>query len=548
MPTRNSIWTSILLFIKRKFQALAIFLELLWVFFPGILFLLLSFVVFTQLLQGQDVIALALESAIRGFFFLTGLLFWSGVTWYSGRLIAYNHDSLFLKASQALYHAPRLMGFLCFTVLVYAFLKLPQMHTPDWVVVIILITDLAAYFIFHWIFERIKDSREEKVLDRYRNITLFILAVFFLLAGIYNDASVYLFCLPMMQLGLLFLVIIRRKITESQIITENENGNTPEIKKVNILYSALNWILNDDRGLRTEERSRQILKGEWKIFKWFNLAVLTALSIYFLSIFNLSFSRFLSPFPFALLAFGILLGFGNLVALFSTKMKINFHFLFFVLIVLIGFIAEPHNVRIKKIPVEDGEVFNKRIDLHSYFQHWISTRKQEIMDSSRDFYPVFFTLADGGASRSGYWTATVLSKIEDNTNGKFSRQLFCLSGASGGSVGNAAFYASLYGKIHNVDDQSHLKNCQSFLKNDFLSYTLARMLGPDFFKPIFPFDFIYDRAAALEMSLESVPPNNKISKLMATPLSQIINADQQQENRLPVLCINTTSMQDGRPG
>jgi len=545
---RNSTWTSILLFIKRKFQELAILLELVWIFFPGILFILLSIFVFTQLLQGKDVIALALESAYRGFFLLTGLLFWAGVTWYTARLIAYNHDSLFLKAGKALYHAPRLMGFLCFTVLIYAFLELPQMHTRDWLIVLILITDLATYFIFHWIFERIKDSQEEKALDRYRNITLILLAALFLFAGFYNSARGYLICLPMMQLGLLFLVIIRRKITESGIIAENADENIHQIKPVNILFRSLNWILNDDQGKRSEERSRLILKGEWEIFKWFNLAALVALGIYFLSIFNLSFSRFLSPFPFALLAFGILLGVGNLVALFSTKLKINFHFIFFMLVVLVGIISEPHNVRIQKIPVEEGEVYENRKDLHTYFQHWTSARKQEIMDSSREFYPVFFAIADGGASRSGYWTASVLAKIEDNTNGKFSRQLFCLSGASGGSVGNAAFYASLFEKKINGDDQPNLKNCQSFLKNDFLSFTLARMLGPDFFKPLFPFDFIYDRAAALEFSMESVPLNKKMGKLMATPLSQIINADQQQDNRLPVLCINTTSMQDGRPG
>lgn len=548
MPMRNSIWTSILLFIKRKFQELAIFLELVWIFFPGILFILLSIFVFTQLLQGKDVIALALESAYRGFFLLIGLLFWAGVTWYTARLIAYNHDSLFLKAGKALYHAPRLMGFLCFTVLIYAFLELPQMHTPDWVIVLFLIADLATYFIFHWIFERIKDRQEEKALDRYRIITLILLAALFLFAGFYNSARGYLICLPMMQLGLLFLVIIRRKMTEALITAENAEGNTPDIKPVNILYRSLNWILNDDQGKRSEEKNRLILKGEWEIFKWFNLAALVALGIYFLSIFNLSFSRFLSPFPFALLAFGILLGFGNLVALSSTKLKINFHFIFFMLVVLVGIISEPHNVRIQKIPVDEGEVYEKRKDLHTYFQDWTSARKQEIMDSSRDFYPVFFAIADGGASRSGYWTASVLAKIEDNTNGKFSRQLFCLSGASGGSVGNAAFYASLFEKKINGDDQPNLKSCQSFLKNDFLSFTLARMLGPDFFKPLFPFDFIYDRAAALEFSMESVPLNKKMGKLMATPLSQIINADQQQDNRLPILCINTTSMQDGRPG
>ena len=142
--------TTILLFIKRKFQELAILLELVWIFFPGILFILLSLFVFTQLLQGKDVIALALESAYRGFFLLIGLLFWSGVTWYTARLIAYNHDSLFLKARNALYHAPRLMGFLCFTVLMYAFLKLPLTHTPDWLIVLTLVTDYRPCHLFYF--------------------------------------------------------------------------------------------------------------------------------------------------------------------------------------------------------------------------------------------------------------------------------------------------------------------------------------------------------------------------------------------------------------
>jgi predicted acylesterase/phospholipase RssA len=548
MQQKTPAWNSFLLFIKKKLQQLAILLELGWVFFPGILFIVLSAIVFTRLLQGKDVIALSLESSFRGYFFLTGLLFWAGVTWYTGRLIAYNHDTLFQKASNALYHAPRVMGFLCFTVLIYAFLVLPQNDTADWLIALVLITDLVAYFIFHWIFERIKDRQEEKKLDRYRNITLLILAVLFLFAGYFNTATVYLVCLPMMQLGFLFLVIIRRKITETAISTKNKDGNTSEAKPDNYLYKALNWILTDDQGDRSMERSQLILKGEWKIFKWFNLGTILALSIYFLAIFNLPFSRFLSPFPFALLAFGILLGFGNLVALFSTKLKINFHFIFFMLVVLVGFITEPHNVRIRKIPPDQGQVFNKREDLHTYFNKWTAVRKEEIADSLQEFYPVFFSLADGGASRSGYWTASVLSQIEDKTKGRFSRHLFCLSGASGGSVGNAAFYASLYDKNTNGNVQSHLANCQSYLSNDFLSFTLARMLGPDFFKPLFPFDFIYDRAAALEWSLESVPKNSMMGQLMATPLSRFLIPDQQQHRQLPVLCINTTSMQDGRPG
>lgn len=548
MATRSSVWNTFLFFIKRKLQELAIFLELLWIFFPGILFILLSFLVFTRLLQGKDVIALALESRYRGYFFLTGLLFWAGVTWYTGRLMAYNHDRLFQKASKALYHAPRFMGFACFTVLIYAFMELPGMHIQDWIVFIAILTDLFIYFIFHWIFERIKDSHAEKVLDQYRNLVLIGLLIFFLIAGFFNRALVYLICLPLMQCGFLFLVIIRRKITETDVTTETAKQISKAEEKGSNLYRVLNWILTDEEINRTASRNELILRGEWKIFKWFNLATLAAVIIYLAAIFNLPFSRFLSPFPFALLAFGILLGVGNIVALFSTKLKINFHFIFLVLLVFVGFITEPHNVCIRNDSGEQGLVFADRNNLHAYFNKWTVMRKAEITDSSRDVYPVFFALADGGASRSGYWTASVLSRIEDGTRGQFSRQLFCLSGASGGSVGNAVFYASLYARSHNANDQPHLDNSRNYLSNDFLSYTLARMLGPDFFKPLFPFDFIYDRAAALERSMESVPGDTMMGRLMATPLSRFIREDELNPFSLPALCINTTRMQDGRPG
>lgn len=535
MATNITTWKTFLLFIKRKLQELAILLELLWIFFPGILFILLSAFLFTRLLQGKDLIILALESSVSGFYLLTGLIFWSGVSWYTGRLIAYNHDKLFEKASRALYHAPRVMGFLCFTVLIYAFLKLPEMNTPKLVPVLVIAVDLLVYYFFHRLFERFKDRESETVLNRYRNIVLVILLILFFIAGYVNQAMVYLLCLPLMQLGFLFLVIIRRKITETDIIAGH-----------GFFYRTLNWILTDESGTRSAARNQMILKGEWNIFKWFNVSAIIAITIYLLAIFNLTFSRILSPLPFALLAFGILLGAGNIIALLSTKTKINFHFILIVLVFAVGLLAEPHNVRVNKSTHEPELIYGKRQDLHAYFNQWVAVRQKEIEDSSNTIYPVFFALADGGASRSGYWTASVLSRLQDGTAGKFSRHLFCLSGASGGSVGNASFYASLYAKKYNGNGQSNLYNSQSYLSNDFLSYTLARMMGPDFFKPLFPFDSIYDRAAALEISMESVPGDNTIAPLMAKPLSYFLQND--QADGLPVLCINTTRMQDGRPG
>src|SRR5205814_4658188 len=104
--------------------------------------------------------------------------------------------------------------------------------------------------------------------------------------------------------------------------------------------------------------------------------------------------------------------------------------------------------------------------------------------NSSDHYPVFFTLADGGASRSGYWAAVVLGRLHEQTRYEtnssnrsyFSDHLFCLSGASGGSVGNTSFLAAL--KIQQTNPQLKTDSLSTrYLDNDFLYYALSIMLA-----------------------------------------------------------------------
>jgi FtsH-binding integral membrane protein len=125
-------WLRILVQLRKALQHFAILLKLLWVFFPGVLLIAIAGHLLTHLLQGQDVVMIALESKTRGFFVMTGLVFWAVVAWYSSRLIAYNKDSLFELFPQGLYHAPRLIGYGCFAAILYAFLNLPVLGLPNW--------------------------------------------------------------------------------------------------------------------------------------------------------------------------------------------------------------------------------------------------------------------------------------------------------------------------------------------------------------------------------------------------------------------------------
>jgi hypothetical protein len=538
------MWKKTLSFLHRRLIDLAIFLELVWVFFPALLLLGLSIFLFISLLQGQDVIAGSLEKQYAGLFFMTGFAFWQTVTWYTSRLIAYNHDRLYSKATLALLHTPRLLGYACSLVVWLAFFKLWTVPGKDWIFGLMTILDIVLYFLLHEVFQKINNRLEETRLEHTRNMTRAVLLATGIPAGYLNQLPAYLISLPFLQAGFLFLAVTRRK-TSGHDDENAEPKSADQSSAIQKKYlTLLSWILRDPDSSRTVLKNILITTSEKKIFLRFNLLALLAISIYFLAVFNLDMSRLIGSFPFALLAFGILLGAGNLVSLFSKKLHVNLHVLFFAAVFIVGLFTEPHDVRLQTVLGTSAPELNQRPGLKEYFSHWIAERKKELENPSTTVYPVFFALADGGASRSGYWTASVFGRIEDKTQGKFSRHLFCLSGASGGSLGNSVFYSILYRNLSKPAQDMQVPLSQAYLSNDFLSYTLARMLGPDLFKPLFPFNSVYDRAAALERSLESVAGNSGIDSIMAGSISLLL----QKQFDLPVLCINTTRMQDGRPG
>ncbi len=76
------------------------------------------------------------------------------------------------------------------------------------------------------------------------------------------------------------------------------------------------------------------------------------------------------------------------------------------------------------------------------------------------------------------------------------------------------------------------------------------MLGPDFFNYIFHISSVADRAAALESSFEKSSLNSPDS-LYRVPFYDSLSQFPALKNGkvyLPILCVNTTRMQDGNPG
>jgi predicted acylesterase/phospholipase RssA len=283
--------------------------------------------------------------------------------------------------------------------------------------------------------------------------------------------------------------------------------------------------------------------------KWFFITYqcicLLSLILYLFTIGNLSFSLMMGSFATVLLAVGILIGFFSLVSFISVSLRVNFHVIGFLAVIIFGKTMEPHFVNLITLPENTVNKFSQRPGLHDYFSQWVQQRASAIKQGP---YPVYFVLADGGASRSGYWTAATLSKIEDTTKGKFSQHLFCLSGASGGSVGNGTFFSLLMHKNElKAKRQTFSENADAFLKTDFLTFTLARMLGPDFMRPLIGNKLpMGDRAAALEKAIEEGAGDAVfLNNVFKTPMSELLPID--SGAHLPILCINVTRMQDGRP-
>ena len=526
--------------LKKGLQQIAILLQLLWAFLPGILFILFAHVFFSGFVQGKDIILTGLKSRQTGLFFVIGLLFWVLITWYTSRLIAYNHDRLFQVAKKGLYHTPRILGYACFTVTIIALAVLKPSAINNLKQLLIAGISSIGYAVLHPLFEKIKNKSNRKALILYRNSLWLLFAIIIGTMVLLNTSLTYICLLPVLQAGYLFLVITRRKISETSLKHYALPAHKHLISMRLAYRDLVVWIFTDKEGKRDTLQKELMIQTEKNIFLWFCIFSFTAMLIYFSAVFSISFSRYITSLPIILLSFGILLGAGNIITLFSLKQKMNFHFLVLIAIIIAGLFNEPHYVN--QMPLKETNQYSARPSLRAHFNGWIQKRKNQLEDSSIKHLPVYFVLADGGASRSAYWTASVLGKIQEESSGNFSKQVFCLSGASGGSLGNISFYATLL----NSSGKNTTKAVQDYLSNDFLSFPLVRLLGPDIILPLIPFHFLHDRAAALEKSFQSTSKENEIAQLMKMPFSAL-QLHHDSNYALPLIFINCTRMQDGAP-
>lgn len=192
--------------------------------------------------------------------------------------------------------------------------------------------------------------------------------------------------------------------------------------------------------------------------------------------------------------------------------------------------------------------------------------------------PIILVAAEGGASRSAWWTSHVLTVLDYVTQGEFSKHVYAVSGVSGGSLG-AATYVALLAEQPSINTTATRaptfptqQDCwemrfarsefplpmqsECFLERDFLATTLGYMLFPDLLQRILPArEPGWDRSLGLEQTWQIDwrmlfnPPSSvqgAAQDSFTKSLDALYTRNGKVRTDLPVLFLNSTRAEAGR--
>ncbi len=263
----------------------------------------------------------------------------------------------------------------------------------------------------------------------------------------------------------------------------------------------------------------------------------------------------IGPFPFVLLAFAVLGGIGNIIAAISVKFSVNFHVLLILLALLVGskkLISFAQNL-LKSPPAKASTINGKTSSLISATGS-TAVAQPSIVQKGNTRCTSFSPMEALPAQATGPLPCSVSWKtlLKDCLlNFQNISSVFPVHQAAEWALPLSFSLLHERKKLDSSLNVSYLRSARSFLEKDFLTFTLSHMLGPDYLKYIFHINnrTLPDRAGALEQTLEEDSHDiaDSLKPSMATPMSELLSIGD-TACPLPVLCINTTRMQDGNPG
>lgn len=226
-------------------------------------------------------------------------------------------------------------------------------------------------------------------------------------------------------------------------------------------------------------------------------------------------------------------------------------------------IVEPAGVQdcSASTPAVNGQRGICRPHLQAALREWVDARRRVSARFSGRL-PIVIVAAEGGASRAGVWLLASMRMLDSETNGDFGRNLFAISGVSGGSLG-AATYARMLrarGREDGALDWDHTDTraaLADIATKDLLSATISTYFLNDMFGsmvgPLWTWAGIPDRNAALEGTFERMWADNKgFAAPRHVPNGFLgLRFSPQSESRMPVdllphLLLNGTDVGSGK--
>lgn len=239
------------------------------------------------------------------------------------------------------------------------------------------------------------------------------------------------------------------------------------------------------------------------------------------------------------------------------KGKIPLRLVLVALLIFCSFVNDDHPVRVP----DNGKAFcssDNRPSITDHFEKWISNYSKDSTNAylktndTAKAYPVVFVCAEGGALRTGAFTALSLSLIHDSVYNNFdhtdfSRSIYAYSGVSGGALGTS-FYNAVTSKSNpdELIDHSTDSLAREFFNEDFLSPVIGKMFYGELINLFSPWHIErFDRAIALEKAWE-----NAFDDLLKTQNGNNVFSSTWEDNYntgkvAPALFINTSEVETG---
>lgn len=516
----------------------------IWAYFPSIIIAYLLYQVFWTLELGKDLIYTQVYTKEDTWLFILAALFLFYTVWHSSEIIGINKVKRLLKhrdqeellpsiktpvGKAYLYpskkffgHTSIILAYIVYSIIITSFIRVdgytdPQDFKPSFVVCFLICFALqySFFILIHKINKENEVNHPENKYIRFLYFVIIALAIFFYLHHLFVLKEPNVLRIPIIGILTVFLIQLVRK---SFLI----KFDAAKFKKNKFAARFLDFFSVQDKFASS--------------FLIFNIISIAVLLIYILCVFDTNSAQTLGPLTFLLMAIGIMVGVINLIIVFSIKVGFNIYVFIFLFAIIFGQ-KENHNVN--TIPLTENYKLDK-IDLKEQVNSFLS----QYNSKDTTIIPMFYVLANGGASRAGWWTAGILAQLVSTdhykTNKNFYQHTFAISSASGGSVGVASFLYkhkvkstrdTIYNSLYNVFSQDLLSPGLSY----FLSFDLGRYLLPIAFSN-------KDRNIKLENAFDRAMEIDQDE----FPIQALFTNE--AYNYSPIFAFNVTRMQDGAPG